>query len=206
MTSRQNSTAGVRGRTPGSLRKGRANATKTSRAVTSIKTLQRQHRRHQWAPSPKRVSPWPTWAAPPSRTIFARRHGRPSSGRTCRKNTMEHQTRWSSCRCTSPLSWQQVETRCDGDVFSCRLIRTCPDLAHEPRHMVNLHLGRALRMVRCKLRQRLPATWRGGPPTRSEAEARRDPPDVYLLLHQGTRYYTSYFRCLHHHGLPTEGA
>jgi hypothetical protein len=70
---------------------------------------------------------------------------------------------------------------------------------------VNLHLGRALRTVRCELRQRLPAAWRGGPPTRSETGAWRDPSDVYLPLHQGTRYYTSYFRCLHHHGLPTGG-
>jgi hypothetical protein len=60
--------------------------------------------------TPKRVSPWPAWAAPPSRTIFARRHGRPSSGRTCRKNTMGHQTRRSSCMCTSPPSRQQEET------------------------------------------------------------------------------------------------
>jgi hypothetical protein len=94
---------------------------------------------------------------------------------------------------------------CDGNVFSCRPVRACPDLAHEPRPRVNLHLGRALRMVRCELRQRLPAAWRGGPPTCSETGARRDPPYVYLLLHQGTRYYTSYFLCLHHHGLPTGG-
>jgi hypothetical protein len=83
--------------------------------------------------------------------------------------------------------------RCDGDVLSCHLVWTCPDLAHEPRPRVNLHLGRDLRTVRCKLRQRLLATWRGGPPTCSEAGAQRDPPDVYLPLHQGTRYYTSYF-------------
>jgi hypothetical protein len=72
--------------------------------------LLRQHRRHQWAPGPKRVSPWPAWAAPPSRTISTRHHDRPSSGRTCQKNTMEHQTRRSSCRCTTPPSRQQVET------------------------------------------------------------------------------------------------
>jgi hypothetical protein len=47
--------------------------------------------------------------------------------------------------------------RCDGNVFSCCLVWTCPDLAHEPRPGVSLLLGRALRAVRCKLRQCLPA-------------------------------------------------
>jgi hypothetical protein len=41
-----------------------------------------------------------------------------------------------------------------------------------------------------------------GPPPRSEAGARGDSPDVHLPLHQGARYYTSHFRCFHHHGLP----
>jgi hypothetical protein len=54
---RANSTAGVRERMPGSLWKGRASATKTSVVATSIKTSLRLHRRHQWAPGPKRVSP-----------------------------------------------------------------------------------------------------------------------------------------------------
>jgi hypothetical protein len=53
--------------------------------------------------------------------------------------------------------------RCDGDIFSCRLVWACPDLAHEPRPRVNLLQGRALRMVRCELRQRLSATRCGGP-------------------------------------------
>jgi hypothetical protein len=95
--------------------------------------------------------------------------------------------------------------RCDGNIFSCRLVWTCPDLAHEPRPRVNLHLGRALRVVHCELRQRLPATRRGGPPTRSEAGARRNPPDVYIPIHQSARYYTSYLRCFYHHGLPPGG-
>jgi hypothetical protein len=43
----QNSTAGVRERTPGSLWRGRASAAKTLRVATSIKTSLRQHRRHQ---------------------------------------------------------------------------------------------------------------------------------------------------------------
>jgi hypothetical protein len=78
--------------------------------------------------------------------------------------------------------------RCDGDIFSCRLVWACPDLAHEPRPRVNLLLGRALRMICCELRQRLPATRCGGPPPRSEAGARGDSPDVHLPLHQGARY------------------
>jgi hypothetical protein len=80
------------------------------------------------------------------------------------------QTRRSSYRCMSLLSQKQVEHRCDGDVFSCRLVWACPDLAHEPRPRVNLLLGRAMRMVRCELRQRLPAARCGGPPPRGEAE------------------------------------
>jgi hypothetical protein len=95
--------------------------------------------------------------------------------------------------------------RCDGDIFSCRLVRTSPDWAHEPRPRVNLLLGRALRAVRCELRQCLPATRRGGPPARSKARARRNSPDIYLPLHQGARYYTSYLRCFYHHGLPPGG-
>jgi hypothetical protein len=59
---------------------------------------------------PKPVSPWSVWVAPPLWIISARRHGHPSSGRTCQKSTTEHRTRRSSCRCTSPPSRQQVET------------------------------------------------------------------------------------------------
>jgi hypothetical protein len=92
--------------------------------------------------------------------------------------------------------------RCDGNIFSCRLVWTCPDLAHEPCPRVNLLLGRALRVVRCELCQRLPATQCGGPPPHSKAGARGDSPDIHLPLHQGVRYYTSHFRCFHHHGLP----
>jgi hypothetical protein len=83
--------------------------------------------------------------------------------------------------------------RCDGNIFSCRLVWTCPNLAHEPRPRVNLLLGRALRVVRCKLRQCLPAARCGGPPPRGKAGARGDSPDVHLPLHQGARYYTSHF-------------
>jgi hypothetical protein len=96
--------------------------------------------------------------------------------------------------------------RCDGDIFPCRLVWTSPDLAHEPRPRVNLLLGRALRAVPCKLRQCLPTTRCGGPPARSKARARGNSPDIYLPLHQGVRYYTSYLRCFYHHGLPPGGA
>jgi hypothetical protein len=95
------------------------------------------------------------------------------------------------------------EHRYDGNIFLCRLVSSCPDLAHEPRPRVNVLLGRALRAVRCELRQCLPAARCGGPPPCSEAGARGDPPDIHLPLHQGVRYYTSHFRCFHHHGLPS---
>jgi hypothetical protein len=79
-------------------------------------------------------------------------------------------------------------------------------LAHEPCPRIDLLLGRALRAVHNELRQRLPTTRRGGPPPHSEAGARRNSPDVYLLLHQSARYYTSYLRCFYHHGLPSGSA
>jgi hypothetical protein len=91
--------------------------------------------------------------------------------------------------------------RCDGDIFSCRLVWTCPDLAHEPCPRVNLLLGRALRAVCCELCQRLPIARCGGPAPRGKAGARGDSPDIHLSLHQGARYYTSHFRCFHHHSL-----
>jgi hypothetical protein len=192
MTSGQSSTAGVRERVPGSPWKGRASAAKTSRAATLIKTLLWQHRRHQWAPGPKRVSPWLAWAVPPSWTIFAWHHGRPSSGRTCRK------IRWDIKPVGVPAGVRhrhhgsRWKHRCDGNVFSCRLVWTCPDLAHEPRPRIHLHLGRALRVVRRELRKRLPTTRCGGPPPCGEAGARGDSPEVHLTLHQDARYYTSY--------------
>jgi hypothetical protein len=62
--------------------------------------------------------------------------------------------------------------RCDGNIFSCCLVWTCPDLAHEPHPGVSLLLGRALRTVRCELRQCLPATRCGDPPPCGEARAR----------------------------------
>jgi hypothetical protein len=93
--------------------------------------------------------------------------------------------------------------RCDGDIFSYHLVWTYPDLAHEPRPRVNLLLGGALCAVRCELRQCLPAARCGGPPPCGEAGAQGDSPKVHLPLHQGARYYTSHFRCFHHHDIPT---
>jgi hypothetical protein len=62
------------------------------------------------APGFRCVSHWPAWAAPLSRIISARCPGHPSSGHTCRRSTTVHQIRLNFCRCTSPLSQQQVET------------------------------------------------------------------------------------------------
>jgi hypothetical protein len=75
----------------------------------------------------------------------------------------------------------------NGDILPCCLVWASPNLAHEP----------------C---QRLSAAWRGGPSPRSEAGAWRNSPGVYLPLHQGTRHYSSYFRCFHHHRFPPGSA
>jgi hypothetical protein len=48
-------------------------------------------------------------------------------------------------------------------------------------------------MVHRELLQCLPTAWRGGPPPCSEERIRRNTPGIHLLLHQGTRNYTSYF-------------
>jgi hypothetical protein len=87
--------------------------------------------------------------------------------------------------------------------FHVAFVWACPDLAHESCPRINLFLGRTLRAVHSELHQRLPTARHGGPPPRSEAGTRGDSPDVYLPLHQGARYYTSHFRCFHHHGLPS---
>jgi hypothetical protein len=63
---------------------------------------------------------------------------------------------------------------CDGNILSCGLVWTCPDLAHEPHPGVSLLLGRALGAVRCELRQCLPAARCGGPPPCGEVGARGD--------------------------------
>jgi hypothetical protein len=88
---------------------------------------------------------------------------------------------------------------CDGNILPCSLVWASPDLAHEPCPRIDLLLGRALRAVRCELRQRLPTAWRGGTPPCSEAGTRGNSPGIYLSLHQGTGHYSSYLRCFHHH-------
>jgi hypothetical protein len=62
--------------------------------------------------------------------------------------------------------------RRNGDILPCCLVWAGPDLAHEPCPRIDLLLERALRAVHSELRQRLPTTWRGGSPPRSEAGAR----------------------------------
>jgi hypothetical protein len=71
---------------------------------------------------------------------------------------------------------------------------------------IDLLLGRALRAVHNELHQRLSAVWRGGSPPCSEAGARGNSLGLHLLLHQGTRDYTPYLRCFHHHRFPPGGA
>jgi hypothetical protein len=66
----------------------------------------------------------------------------------------------------------------DGNILSCGLVWTCPDLAHEPHPGVSLLLG-----ARCELRQCLPAARCGGPPPCGEAGAQGDSLEVHLLLH-----------------------
>jgi hypothetical protein len=82
---------------------------------------------------------------------------------------------------------------CDGNILSCGLVRTYPDLAHEPHPGISLLLGRTLCAVHGELRQCLPTARCGGPPPCSKAGARGNTPEVHLPLHQGTRYDTSYF-------------
>jgi hypothetical protein len=81
----------------------------------------------------------------------------------------------------------------DGNILSCGLVWTCPDLAHESHPGISLFLGRTLCAVRSELCQCFPAARCGSPPPCSEAGARGNPPEVHLPLHQGTRYDTSYF-------------
>jgi hypothetical protein len=46
------------------------------------------------------------------------------------------------CHCHYDSEWRNCR---NGNVFSCCLVRACPDLAHEPYPRINLFLGRALR-------------------------------------------------------------
>jgi hypothetical protein len=83
--------------------------------------------------------------------------------------------------------------RCDDDIFPCGLVWTSPDLAHEPHPRISLLLGGARRVVRCELRQCLPAARCGGPPPCGEVGARGDSPEVHFPFHQGARYHTPHF-------------
>jgi hypothetical protein len=161
--------------------------------VTSIKTSLRLHRRHQWAPVPNGCpfgrcglrcscgsSPCGVLAtqvpAAPAREI--RQNDEPV-GVSAGVRYRHHDSTWKH--------------RCDGNIFSCGLVWTCPDLAHEPHPGISLLLGGTLCAVCCELRQCLPAARCGGPPPCGEAGAQGDSPEVHLLLHQGARYDTSYF-------------
>jgi hypothetical protein len=77
--------------------------------------------------------------------------------------------------------------------------------------LMNLTLGSIyswedLCTVRSELRQCLSAAWRGGSPPWSEAGAWGNSLDLHLPFHQGTRNYTPYLRCFHHHRFPPGGA
>jgi hypothetical protein len=178
---------------PGSLWKGRARAAKTLMVATSIKTSLQLHHRRQWAPGLKRVSPWPGWATPLlqiiPRGVMATQVSAAPAGKI-RWNVEPVGVPAGVRYCHHSSRWKH---RCDGNILSCGLIWTCPDLAHEPHPRVSLLLRRALCAVRCELRQCLPAARCGGPPPCGEAGARGDSPEVHLPLHQGARYYTSYF-------------
>jgi hypothetical protein len=94
------------------------------------------------------------------------------------------------CYCHHGSRWKH---RCDGNIFSCGLVWTSPDLAHGPHPRISLLLGRTLCAVCGELRQCLPTARCGGPPPCSEVGATGDPPEVHLPLHQSARYDTSYF-------------
>jgi hypothetical protein len=128
----------------GSLWIGRASAAKTSMVATSIKTSLRLHRRHQWAPGPKRGCPLGRCGLRRScgsspRGVMANQVPATPAGKI-RRNIKQvgvpsgvrhrhHGSRWKN--------------HCDGNIFSCCLVWTCPDLAHEPHPRVSLLLGRS---------------------------------------------------------------
>jgi hypothetical protein len=132
MTSGQNSTAGVRERMPGSHWKGRASAVKTSMVATLMKTSLRLHPdtnghpvpngsplgrcglRHSCGSSPRGVMATQVPVAPAGKV---QRNIEPV-GVPAGVRHRHHGSRWKH--------------RCDGDLFPCSLVWTCPDLAHEP--------------------------------------------------------------------------
>jgi hypothetical protein len=143
---------------------------------------------------------------PRSRIISAWGRVHPSFGRTCQKVRRDIK----AVRILAGLRHCHYDSRrkycCDGKLLPCSLDRVGPDLAHEPHPMVNLPLGKALRVVHCQLHQRLSATWHGDPPPCSEAGTRGNPPGLHLSLHQGTGNHTSYLGRFHYQYFSTWGA
>jgi hypothetical protein len=178
---------------PGSPWRGHASAAKTSMVATSIKTSPWLHRRYHGHPVPN--------------GCLLGRCGLRRSCRSSPRGVLATQVpvapagkvRWNVEPVGVPVGVRyrhhgsRWKHRCDGNIFSCGLVWTCPDLAHEPHPEISLLLGGALRAVRCELRQCLPVARCGGPHPCGEAGARGDPPEVHLPLHQGVRYATSYF-------------
>jgi hypothetical protein len=95
---------------------------------------------------------------------------------------------------------------CNGNILPCSLVWAGPDLAHEPHPRIDLLLGRALCAVHSELRQCLSAARCGGSPPCSESGIWVNSPGFHLLLHQGTRDYTSYFLMLPSSPLSARGA
>jgi hypothetical protein len=193
-TSGQNSTAGVRERTPGSLWRG-------ARAPPKHRGSQPRSRLRCGSAAGPNGHPVPS-GCPLGRRGLRRSHGSSPRGVMAtqvpaapagkvRRNVKPVGVPAGVCHRYHSSRWKH---RCDGNIFSCRLVWTCPDLAHEPHPRVNLLLGRALRVVRCELRQRLPATRCGGPPPCSKAGARGNSPDVHIPLHQGMGHVKSLHR------------
>jgi hypothetical protein len=167
-----------------SLWRGHVSADKTSRVATSTKTSL------QGAPESRRVSHWSVWAMQTSRSssrddlatqVLAtpagevRQYDKPVGILAGLRH--RHYGSW----------WKHSR---NGKLLPCSLDRASPDLAHEPYPGVDLLLGRALCTVHSKLRQCLPAAWRGGSSPCSEAGTQGDSPGFHLPLHQGTGDYT----------------
>jgi hypothetical protein len=199
MTCGRNSTAGVRARMPASLWRGRVSTDKMLRSQPRLRLrcgctadpngrpnpggcpIGRRGLRRAGGSSPRGDLSIQVLATP-AREV--RRHDK-SIGILAGLRHRHYGSRWRHHR--------------NGDILPCCLVWAGPDLAHEPFPRIDLLLGRALHAVHDKLRQCLPATWRGGSSPRSEAGARINSPGLHLPLHQGTRHHTSYIRCFHHH-------
>jgi hypothetical protein len=78
--------------------------------TTSTRTSVQIRHKLQGMPEPRRASHSSVLAVLHLQIISARRLGHPSSGHTYQRSTTGHQTRWNSCRSTSPPLRQLVET------------------------------------------------------------------------------------------------